>query len=169
MKFDSESAKKEFKNLCVGVLPAIENIEHALKKIGAVEGASIRIGGSGYLSLDINGSKWRMARYERDDPIRIIYEHSEEISVSDGRIFDKVSENLVEISLVFASLQSEIRNKQEIDSFTWKQQFVVWANEFEQIYGKFDWGMAETGDKEYLEAIEKFAKNKIRKFAGLEE
>lgn len=169
MKFDSESAKNEFKDFYVGVLPAIENIEQALKKIGTVEGTSIRIGGSGYLALDIDGSKWRMARYERDKPIKIIYEYSEEISVLDSRIFDKISENLVEISLVFASLQPEIRDKQEIDILMWKQKFLVWANEFEQIYGKSDWGMAETGNKEYLEAIEEFAKNKIRKFAGLEE
>lgn len=167
-RFDSESARNDFKDLCTAVLPAIGSIEQALAKTGADEGVSIRVGDNGYLSLDVHGSKWRMARYKKGGPVKIIYEHSEEIRVPDGRSFDNVSENLVEISLAFASLQPEIRDKQEIDSVTWKQKFVVWANEFEQMYESAEWGTAETDGKDYLEAIEEFAKKKIIEFAGLE-
>lgn len=167
-KFDSESVKNEFKNLCAEVLPAIGSIEQVLEKRGVAEGATIRVGDKGYLALDIYGSKWRMARYDKGAPVKIIYEHSEEIGVPEGRAFDKVSENLVEISLAFASMQSEIKDVPEIDSLTWKQEFVAWANEFEQMYRNAEWGAADVGGKDYLEAIEEFAKGKIRKLAGLE-
>lgn len=167
-RFNSESAGNEFKNLCIEVLPAIGNIEKVLEKAGVTESANVRISKNGYLAFEIYGSEWRMARYEKEGPAKIIYEHSEEISVPDGRTFDKVSENLVEISLAFASLQPEIREGREVDSITWKQEFVVWANEFEQMYENADWGTDETDGKDYIDAIEEFAKKKIRKFAGLE-
>lgn len=122
-KFNSESVKNEFKNLCEEVLPSIGSIEQVLEKGGVPKGGA----------------------------------------------FDKVSENLAEISLAFASMQSEIKDVPEIDILTWKQEFVVWANEFEQMYRNAEWGMADVGGKEYLEAIEEFAKGKIRKLAGLEE
>lgn len=167
-RFNSEADGEEFKNLCKEVLPALGSIEQVLSKNGVTEGAGITISNTGYLSLDIYNSKWRMARYEKNGPVKIAYEYSEVISVLNARSFDKVSENLVEISLVFASLQPEIGDKQEIDSVTWKQEFVVWANEFEQMYGNAEWGTSELDGKEYLETINEFAKKKIRKFAGLE-
>lgn len=161
-RFDSESVKNEFKDLCTEILPAIGNIEQVLEMDGVTEGATVRIGDKGYLSFDIYGSKWRMARYEKGGPVKIIYEHSEEISIPEERTFDKVSENLVEISLMFASLQPEIKGMQEIDSLTWKQMFMQWANEFETAHKGADW------DKRvYLEEIERFARNKIMKFAGV--
>lgn len=166
-KFDSESARNEFKDLCIEILPAIRSIEQILAKAGVNEWASIRVGDSGYLSLDVHSSKWRMVRYKKGEPVKIIYEHLEEISVPEGRGFDNVSENLVEISLAFASLQPELQEGQEIDSLTWKQEFVVWANEFEQMYENANWGTDETGGRDYLEVIEEFAKKKIKKFAGL--
>ncbi len=165
--FDSVSAKGEFKNLCTEVFPAIKSIEQALAKAGVTGYTSIKVGDNGYMALDISDSKWRMARYEKDKLPRIYYEHSEEISIPQSRTFDKVSENLVEISLTYAKLQPEM-DSQEIDSLTWKQEFVDWANEFEQMYRDVEWGTPETDGKEYLEAIEEFAKGKIRKFAGLE-
>lgn len=161
-RFDSESVKKEFKDLCADVLPAIGNIEQALEMDGVTEGATVRVGDKGYMSFDIHGSKWRMARYEKGGPVKIIYEHSEEISISQERIFDKVSENLVEISLMFASLQPEIKGTQEIDSLTWKQMFMQWANEFETAHKCADWDQ-----RFYLEEIGRFARNKIMKFAGV--
>ena len=167
-RFNSESAGNEFKGLCIEVLPAIGNIEKVLEKAGVNESANVRISQNGYLAFEIYGSEWRMARYEKEGPVKIIYEHSEEISVPNGRTFDKVTENLVEISLVFASIQPEIRNGREIDSTTWKQKFVDWANEFEQIHEDADWGTDETDGKDYTDAIEEFATKKIRQFAGLE-
>lgn len=158
-KFNSESERNEFKDLCTEVLPAIGNIEQILEKEGVTDGVSIRVGTDGYLSMDVYNSKWRMARYEKDKPVKIIYEHSEEISVPDGRQLDKVSENLVEISLAFADMQITYSELCRIDSTTWKQKFVDWANEFEDTWD-------DTGD--YPEEIEKFAKMKIAEYAELE-
>lgn len=158
-RFDPESERNEFKDLCIEVLPAIGNIEQVLKKAGVKEGVSIRVGNDGYLSLDVYNSKWRMARYEKDGPVKIIYEHSEEISVPDSRRLDMVSENLVEISLVFADMQITHSSLCSIDSTTWKQQFVEWANEFEN-----EWD----DSLDYPEEIDKFARKKIAEYAGLE-
>lgn len=168
-KFDLESTKNEFKDLCAEILPAIGSIEQTLETDGISEGATIRVGDNGYLSFEVYGSKWSMRRYEKDRPVKIIYEYSEEISIPDSAALNKVSENLVEISLIFASLQSELRDGREIDSITWKQEFLVWANEFEQMYGSAEWRLSDNGSTDYLETIEAFAKEKIRKFAGLEE
>lgn len=167
--FDLELEKDKFKDFCTEILPVIGNIEQILKNGDVSEDVNIRVGDNGYLSLEIYGSKWSMKRYRKDYPVRIIYEYSEEISVPDSTVLNRVSENLVEISLVFANLQPELRDGREIDSITWKQEFVVWANEFEQVYGKAEWRLSDNGSTDYLETIEAFAKEKIRKFAGLEE
>lgn len=158
-RFDSESARNEFKDLCTEVLPAIGSIEQVLKKCGVADGVSIRVGTDGYMSMDIYNSKWRMARYEEGKPVKIIYEHSEEISVPDSRQLDKVSENLVEISLTFADMQTTNPELCRIESTEWKQKFIEWANEFEETWD-------DTED--YPEEIEKFAKKKIAEYAELE-
>lgn len=168
-RFSSEAEKSEFKDLCVEILLSIRNIEQALKKYGVTKGGTIRIGSGGYLALDVYEGKWNMARYKEDGPVKICYEYSEEISVPEGKGFDKVSENLVEISMTFAKLQPEIKDKQDIDSTTWKQKFVDWANEFERMYENADWGTEETDGRDYIDVIEEYAKKKIRQFAGLEE
>ena len=53
----------------------------------------------------------------------------------------------------------------DIDSITWKQKFVDWANEFTETYepNKDVW------PGNYLEVIEGFAREKILEFAGVEE
>lgn len=158
-KFNSETDRNDFKDLCTEVLPVIVSIEQVLKKAGVEDGVSIRVGNDGYLSMDIYNSKWRMARYEKDAPVRITYEHSEEISVPNNKRLDMVSENLVEISLVFADMQITHSSLCSIDSTTWKQQFVGWANEFES-----EWD----DSLDYPEEIEKFARKKIAEYAGLE-
>lgn len=84
-RFNAESAGNEFKDLCIEVLPAIGNIEKALEKAGVTESASVRIGKNGYLAFEAYDSEWRMARYEKEGPVKIIYEHSEEISVPNGK------------------------------------------------------------------------------------
>lgn len=158
-RFDSEASRNDFKDLCTEVLPAIESIEQMLERNGVEEGVSIRVGSDGYLSMDVHNSKWRLARYEKDRPAKIIYEHSEEISIPGSKNLDKISENLVEISLVYASMQAEHKELQEIESTTWKQKFVEWANEFEKVWD----------DREdYQEAIEKYARVNIAEYAGLE-
>lgn len=83
-KFDSEAAKKEFKNLCTKVLPKIGSIKQVLAEAGVTDGATIFIGRDGYMTFDVHGSNWSMARYENDGPVKINYEYSEEISVSNS-------------------------------------------------------------------------------------
>ena len=158
-KFDSESARNEFKDLCTEVLPAIGNIEQILKREGVNDGVSIRVGTDGYLSMDIYNSRWRMARYQSDGPVKISYEYSEEINIPDRRQLDKVSENLVEISLAFADMQITHSELCKINSDEWKQKFVEWANEFEETWDD---------EKDYPEEIEKFAKMKIAEYAEVE-
>lgn len=93
------------------------------------------------------------------------YEFKEEIQLQDQRqekmSYNKASENLVEISLVYASLQAGHEKLNDIDSIAWKQKFVDWANEFENQW-------QEGKDSDYLEDIEKFARHKILEYAGLE-
>lgn len=158
-KFSSESARNEFKDLCTEVLPAIGNIEQILEKKEVADGVSIRVGTDGYLSMDVYNSKWRMARYEKNKPVKIIYEHSEEINVPNCRQLDKASENLVKISLAFADMQITHSELCRIESTEWKQKFVEWANEFEDAWDD---------TKDYPEEIEKFAKKKIAEYAESE-
>lgn len=161
-KFNSESARNEFKGLCIEVLPAIRNIEQTLAKAGVTEGASIRAGDSGYLALDVHDSKWRMARYTADGPVKMIYEHSEEIKVpeigKERAVFGRLTENIMEITLVYAEMLKENGKLGNIESIEWKQQFVEWANEFEE-----SWGEADLRD--YPEEIGKFARRKITGYA----
>lgn len=162
-KFNSEAARNEFKGLCTEVLPAIGNIEQILKKKEVTEGATIRVGSDGYLSMDVHDSKWRMARYQSDSPVKIIYEHSEEISVPEAGkekvVFGHLTENIMEITLVYAAMLEKNEKLGNIESIEWKQKFVDWANEFENTWD-------DAGD--YQEEIEKFAKMKIAEHAELE-
>lgn len=80
-------------------------------------------------------------------------------------IFNKHTENLIEIAMVFAAMKGEseylFEKLTDIDSIIWSQLFVKLANEFESIYEDADWGGEDTAFKEYLEAIEEYAREKI--------
>lgn len=104
-------------------------------------------------------------KYGDEAAATIRYGYSEEIEAPENQEmeYSKVTENLVEISMAFASLQKEHEELSHIDSVTWKQQFVKWANEFESTWCEND------AEKDYLEKIEKFARMKITEYAGLEE
>ena len=78
-------------------------------------------------------------------------------------VYNKTSENLIEISIVFASLQAGHEKLCEIDSITWKQMFVEWANEFETAHTGTDWDQHD-----YLQEIEIFARHKILEYVGLD-
>ena len=78
-------------------------------------------------------------------------------------VYNKTSENLVEISLVYADLLEKHRELSSIDSINWKQMFVQWANDFETVNEGIDWN-----HEDYLEKIEKFAPHQILEYAGLE-
>ena len=82
---------------------------------------------------------------------------------------DEQTENLMEIAMMLEQLKGESEYLFEvltdIDSITWKQKFVDWANEFTETYepNKDVW------PGNYLEVIEGFAREKILEFAGVEE
>lgn len=95
------------------------------------------------------------------------YEFKEEIQLQDQRqekmIYNKASENLVEITLVYVGMLEEHKRLSGVDSITWKQLFVQWANDFEEAQAGTDWNQ-----KDYLEEIGKFARRKILEYVGLE-
>lgn len=77
-------------------------------------------------------------------------------------IYNKASENLIEITFVFASLQEEHEKLCDTDSIIWKQMFVDWSNEFETIHSGTDWDL-----NDYLDEIEKYSKKKILDYAEI--
>lgn len=81
-----------------------------------------------------------------------------------GLIFDKRTENLIELSWRFRELVRFHEELTEIDSTIWKEQLCSWSNEFEEIYAEADWNSGEYGD--YLDVIEKFADEKIFEFSA---
>lgn len=83
--------------------------------------------------------------------------------MEDRLVYNKHVENLEEISMAYASLVCEYPKLTDHDSVTWKQQFVDWANEFEDIHPNID------GSDDYLILIADFAKQKILEFGGVKE
>ena len=156
--------KEKFRGLCQEVLPLINGIAEAVKRNGYEAMASLTTKGDDYFSFSIHGSDWKMGKVN-GGPVNMCYEFKEEIQLQDQRqekmSYNKASENLVEISLDYASLQAGHEKLNDIDSIAWKQKFVDWANEFENQW-------QEGKDSDYLEDIEKFARHKILEYAGLE-
>lgn len=156
--------KEKFRGLCQEVLPLINGIAEAVKRNGYEAMASLTIDGDDYFAFSIHGSDWKMGKVN-GGPVNMCYEFKEEIQLQDQRqekmSYNKASEDLVEISLVYASLQAGHEKLNDIDSIAWKQKFVDWANEFENQW-------QEGKDSDYLEDIEKFARHKILEYAGLE-
>lgn len=75
------------------------------------------------------------------------------------------TENLIEITMVYANLAEKYSELKDIDSNAWKQEFVEWANEFEELHPEAScWE-----DNDYLDCIEDFAKQKIYEFADIEQ
>ncbi len=161
--FTEESSKENFKNLCAEILPQLKRIELLMQKKGIEATAGISVSADGYLNFRVYGSRWEMTRFRGDEAARIRYEYSEEIETPEKTEMEygKVAENLVEISLAFAGLQAEHEELSDIDSITWKQQFVVWANEFEEKYPEPE----HWNNSDYLECIEEYAVQKILEFA----
>ena len=79
-------------------------------------------------------------------------------------IFDKHTENLAEIAMVYADLRKDYPELLEEDSVSWKQMFVEWANEFESLYPN----LGEL-NADYLLMISSFAKEKIFDYGGVEQ
>ena len=82
--------------------------------------------------------------------------------MADKIVFNKATENLIEISRVFSRENERYDLLEDIENRTWYEKFVEWANEFEERHGASDWNSGECGD--YYEAIEEYAKTKILNF-----
>ena len=165
--FTQEGHREAFMGLCINVLPLIEGIIKNAKKSGVEGMVGLTIDTDGYISFDVHKSRWKMGRLSGEDHAKIEYQYSEAINVAEVQaeekaVFGHPTENIMEITLVYAGLQKSISELCEIDSTTWKQKFVDWANEFESQW-------QEGRDSEYLEDIEKFARHKILEYAGLED
>lgn len=78
--------------------------------------------------------------------------------------YGKYAENLIEFSLAYANLAEKHPELSDIDSVTWKQMLVEWANEFEDTYPDEEYWE----ESDYLECIEGYAEEKILTYAGLE-
>lgn len=158
--------KEKFRGLCLEVLPLINGIAEAVKRNGYKSMASLTTEGDKYFSFSIHGSDWKMGKVN-GGPVNMCYEFKEEIRLQDQRqekmAYNKASENLAEISLVYAGMLEEHRRLSSVDSITWKQLFVQWANDFEMVQAGTDWNQ-----KDYLEEMEKFARRKILEYVGLE-
>lgn len=158
--------KEKFRGLCLEVLPLINGIVEAVKRNGYTSMTNLSIRGDDYFSFSIHDTGWEMGKIN-GGPVNMCYEFKEEIQLQDQRqekmTYNKESENLVEISLVYAALQAEHKKLSSIDSITWKQLFVQWANDFEAEKAGTDWNK-----EDYLEEIEKFARQKILEYAGSE-
>ena len=152
--------KLRFRSLCLEILPLINGIMEAVKRSGYKEMSNLTMD-DGYFSFDICDTGWNMGKVD-GGPVKIHYEYSEEIRLQEKMAYNKIAENLVEISLVYARLQTEYEKLGEIDSITWKQMFAQWANDFEIVQPDAGWNQDD-----YLEAIEKFARHKILEYAGI--
>lgn len=164
--FTQESHREAFMGLCINVLPLIGEIIENAKKSGVDGMVGLTVATDGYISFDIHNSRWKMGRLNSESPAKIEYQYSEvvnvpEVKAGEKAVFGHLTENIMEITLVYAELQESISGMCEIDSTTWKQKFVDWANEFESQWKEGD-------DRDYLEDIEKFARRKILEYAGLE-
>lgn len=80
-----------------------------------------------------------------------------------GLVYNKLSENLIEIVFAFAGIWAAHEKLCETDSITWKQMFVDWANEFETVHADDDWNQ-----NDYLDEIKRYAQQKILEYAGLD-
>lgn len=158
--------KEKFRGLYQEVLPLINGIAEAVKRNGYEAMASLTIDGDDYFAFSIHGSDWKMGKVN-GGPVNMCYEFKEEIQLQDQRqekmIYNKASENLVEITLVYVGMLEEHKRLSGVDSITWKQLFVQWANDFEAAQVGTDWNQ-----KDYLEEIGKFARRKILEYVGLE-
>ncbi|MCC8120674.1 MAG: hypothetical protein LIO42_01505 [Oscillospiraceae bacterium] len=76
--------------------------------------------------------------------------------------YNEQAENLINITCVFQNCVEKYPQLTEIDSDVWNQEFVAWANEFEEMYSDPEfWGNAD-----YFDAIGTFARKKILEFGG---
>jgi len=116
--------KEKFRGLCLEVLPLINGIAEAVKRNGYESIASLTMRGNDYFSFRVDDTGWDMVKVN-GGPVNMRYEYEEEIQLQDQRqekmTYNNASENLVEISLTYATLQTEHRELSDIDGITWGQ------------------------------------------------
>ncbi len=76
--------------------------------------------------------------------------------------YNEQTENLIEIACVFQSCVAKYPPLTDIDSDVRNQEFVAWANEFEEMYSDPEYW----DDADYFDTIETFTRKKILRFGG---
>ncbi|MCD8332476.1 MAG: hypothetical protein LUB63_08160 [Oscillospiraceae bacterium] len=74
--------------------------------------------------------------------------------------YNELTEDLIEITVVFQNCVERYPQLTDIDSDVWYQEFVTWANEFEELYSNPEYW----GDVDYLDTIGTFTRKKILEF-----
>lgn len=105
--------------------------------------------------VDVSVSLYSASKEEEENPIL----------ETEPLTFSKRVENMAEIVMIYAEMRVEYKDKYWCggDGSEWKQKFVDWSNEFEEIHKGTDWK-----EEDYLEEIVKFARMKIKEFAHLD-
>lgn len=84
---DAESALKEmedFRKLSLEVLPLANKLQEVLKENGVQDLASLTLSPDGYMAFHTHETEWEMVRVRNEKAVRIRYEFSEEIEISEG-------------------------------------------------------------------------------------
>ena len=121
--FTQESHKEVFMGLCINVLPLIGEIIDSAKKSGVDGMVGLTVDTNGYISFDVHNSRWGMKRLDSDSPAKIEYRFSEvvdvpEVKAGDKAVFGHLTENIMEITLVYADLQISNPELCKIESST---------------------------------------------------
>lgn len=150
--------RDSFKDLCMKVLPMIGGIMQAVKESGVEAMSNLTTGEDGYFRFNVHGSQWELLKLKDDEAISIRHNYSEAIKMPEEKVaFGHLTENIMEITLVYANMLATNPELSVIDNIDWKHKFVEWANEFESQWEEDD-------IREYLEEIDKFARNKILEY-----
>lgn len=83
----AENALKEmedFRKLSLEVLPLANKLQEVLKEHGVQDLASLTLGHDGYMTFHTHETEWEMVRVGNQKAVRIRYEFSEEIEISEG-------------------------------------------------------------------------------------
>lgn len=77
---------EKFKGMCKEVLPLIVQIEGVLKKHGEENMVNLTADvKTGYFTFSTHGSEWEMIRVNKESPVKIRCNFSEEISVAEEK------------------------------------------------------------------------------------
>lgn len=166
MRISIDMDRERFRSLCQEVLPLVNGMMDAVSRNGYRAKSDLIMGADGDFYFSVYDTGWSMARTD-GGPVKICHKYSEEIRLKDQprerMAYGGVQENLVEISFVYAGLKAGHGELGCIDSATWKQKFVDWANEFEEKYPDPD----HWAEDDYLECIGAFATEKICEYANI--